>query len=48
MNDYPTLFSPANIGALELPNRVVMAPMGTNYADEEHCVTDRLIAPSCV
>jgi len=41
---YETLFSPARIGTLELPNRVVMAPMGTGYADEDHCVTQRLIA----
>ena len=44
MNRYPKLFSPVQLGALELPNRVVMAPMGTNYADEDHKVTDRLIA----
>lgn len=44
MSAFPTLFSPARIGALELPNRVIMAPMGSNYADDEHCVTDRLIA----
>lgn len=43
-NNYPTLFSPAKIGSLELANRVVLAPMATNYADEQHRVTDRLIA----
>ncbi len=41
---YPTLLSPVTIGTLTLPNRVVMAPMGTGYADESHQVTDRLIA----
>jgi len=41
---YEALFSPASIGALHLPNRIIMAPMGTNYADEQHHVTDRLIA----
>lgn len=41
---YPTLFSPVKIGSLELANRVVLAPMATNYADEQHRVTDRLIA----
>lgn len=44
MSAFPTLLSPTRIGTLELPNRVVMAPMGSNYADEEHRVTDRLIA----
>lgn len=44
MSDFPRLLSPARIGALELPNRVIMAPMGSNYADEQHRVTDRLIA----
>jgi len=42
--DYDALFAPGSIGSLELPNRIVMAPMGTNYADERHHVTDRLIA----
>lgn len=44
MNKYPHLFSPIRLGALELPNRVVLAPMATNYAGEDHKVTDRLIA----
>jgi len=41
---YDALFSPGSIGTLETPNRIVMAPMGTNYADDQHRVTDRLIA----
>jgi len=41
---YEALFSPGRIGTLELPNRIVMAPMATNYADADHRVTDRLIA----
>lgn len=44
MAAYDALFSPASIGTLELPNRIVMAPMGTNYADDRHHVTERLIA----
>lgn len=36
------LFSPARIGALELPNRLVMAPMATDYAGEDGSVSDRL------
>ncbi len=44
MSDYNMLFSPGSIGGLRLPNRIIMAPMGTNYADQAHHVTDRLIA----
>ena len=44
MAAYEALLSPASIGTLHLPNRIIMAPMGTNYADEQHHVTDRLIA----
>ncbi|MFW5867878.1 MAG: FAD-dependent oxidoreductase [Armatimonadota bacterium] len=44
MAGYDALFSPGSIGTLETPNRIVMAPMGTNYADDTHRVTDRLIA----
>ena len=36
------LFSPINIGHLELKNRIVMAPMATHFADETGAVTDRL------
>ncbi|MFP3904198.1 MAG: FAD-dependent oxidoreductase [Armatimonadota bacterium] len=41
---YPKLFSEIAIGDLVLPNRLVMAPMGTGYADTEHKVTPQLIA----
>ncbi|MBM3474183.1 MAG: FAD-binding protein [Armatimonadetes bacterium] len=44
MTRYPLLFQPGRIGRLALPNRIVMAPMGTGYADEQGHVTDRLIA----
>lgn len=44
MSEFATLLSAGRIGTLELPNRVVMAPMGTGYADENHHVTERLIA----
>jgi 2,4-dienoyl-CoA reductase-like NADH-dependent reductase (Old Yellow Enzyme family)/thioredoxin reductase len=44
MPTYQRLFTPARLGSLLLPNRVVMAPMGTGYADEQHRVTDRLVA----
>jgi 2,4-dienoyl-CoA reductase-like NADH-dependent reductase (Old Yellow Enzyme family)/thioredoxin reductase len=38
------LFSPIRVGTLELKNRIVMAPMGTNLASPEGRVTDKLIA----
>ncbi|MGD9497608.1 MAG: FAD-dependent oxidoreductase [Armatimonadota bacterium] len=44
MGHYESLFAPGRIGTLELPNRIIMAPMATNYANERHHVTDRLIA----
>ena len=44
MSRYPNLFSPISLGSLEVPNRIVLAPMGTGYADEQHRVTERLIA----
>lgn len=37
------IFSPLQIGAVKLKNRIVMAPMGSNYADEHGWVTDRLV-----
>ncbi len=38
------LFSPLFIGPLRLANRIVMAPMGTGYADENHCATEQTAA----
>jgi len=32
-NHFPNLFSPFEIGPLKLKNRIVMPPMGTNFAD---------------
>lgn len=40
---YPHLFSPGRIGTLEVSNRIVMAPMATNYASETGGMTDDLI-----
>ncbi len=34
-NHFPNLFQPIQIGPLKLKNRIVMAPMGTNFADPE-------------
>ena len=36
------LFTPLQIGPLQLKNRIVMAPMATHYADETGAVTERL------
>jgi len=38
------LFEPARIGKIEIPNRVVMAPMATNYGSPNGAVTQRQIA----
>jgi NAD(H)-dependent 7beta-hydroxy-3-oxo-delta4-cholenoic acid oxidoreductase len=37
------LFSPIRIGAMEIRNRLAMAPMSTDYADDEGAVTDGLV-----
>ena len=39
----PQLFSPARIGALQLPNRLVMAPMATDFAAGDGWVSAKLI-----
>ena len=39
----PGLLDPIRIGSLELPNRLVMPPMGTHLATDEGEVTDALI-----
>jgi 2,4-dienoyl-CoA reductase-like NADH-dependent reductase (Old Yellow Enzyme family)/thioredoxin reductase len=38
------LFNPISIGTLEVENRIVMAPMGTNLASPEGEVTDMMVA----
>lgn len=43
MNEYSTILSSGQIGDVEVRNRLVMPPMGTNYADETGCVTDQLV-----
>lgn len=44
MAGFPLLTSPTRIGNMELRNRMVMAPMVTNYAYEDGSVTGRLRA----
>ena len=41
---HPLLASPASIGSLELKNRMIMAAMGSNFASEDGCTTEKLIA----
>jgi len=38
---YPLLLKPGKMGPLEIPNRIVMAPMGSINADDDGHVTDR-------
>ncbi len=40
---FPMLFSPGRIGTLELPNRIVMAPMATSFAGVEGEVTEWML-----
>jgi 2,4-dienoyl-CoA reductase-like NADH-dependent reductase (Old Yellow Enzyme family) len=44
MTQFPTLFSPFKIRDVELPNRVVMAPMSTELGGTSGEVTDAMIA----
>ncbi|MDP2627202.1 MAG: hypothetical protein Q8Q58_09885, partial [Candidatus Rokubacteria bacterium] len=40
---FPHLFSPARIGSLELPNRIVFAATSSELADREGLVTDDMV-----
>jgi 2,4-dienoyl-CoA reductase-like NADH-dependent reductase (Old Yellow Enzyme family)/thioredoxin reductase len=44
MTRFKNLFSPFQIGKLELKNRIVMPPMATNFAGEDGFVNERHIA----
>ena len=44
MNAFAHLLSPVRLGTLELPNRVALAPMGTEMGTHEGLFTDREIA----
>lgn len=39
---YKKMFEPVTMGKLNLRNRIVMGPMGTGFADENHAPTKRL------
>jgi len=41
---YPTIFSEGRIGRLVIPNRLVMAPVDTNFADYEGKVSEKMLA----
>ena len=43
MSSYTALFQPGNIGTLRLKNRIIMPAMGTQLADAEGRVTERLL-----
>ncbi|MBT3366031.1 MAG: FAD-dependent oxidoreductase [Nitrospina sp.] len=44
MTGFKNLFSPFNIGAMELKNRIVMGPMGTNLANPDGSIASEDIA----
>ncbi len=39
---HPLLAAPAFIGGLELKNKIIMAPMGSNFAGEDGHTTEQL------
>lgn len=41
---FETLFSPIKIGSMQLPNRIVMSPMTTDYGTMEQEPSERLLA----
>ena len=43
MSKYPTLFSPIKLKSATIKNKIIMAPMGTDYADSHGVVTPRMI-----
>ncbi len=40
---FKKLLEPGRIGKLELKNRIIMAPMGTNFATKDGFITDRVM-----
>jgi 2,4-dienoyl-CoA reductase-like NADH-dependent reductase (Old Yellow Enzyme family)/thioredoxin reductase len=44
MRNLNHLFQPIRVGTMELKNRVVMCPMGTNFADTTSMPTDGMVA----
>lgn len=44
MTNFDALFQPISIGSMEVKNRLVMAPMVTNYCENDGAVSERLKA----
>ena len=44
MKELKMLFNPTKVGTMELKNRIVMPPMGINYAEPDGTVSEREIA----
>ena len=42
-NRFKKIFEPSNIGQMKLKNRIVMPPMGTNYAEAGGAVSQRML-----
>jgi N-ethylmaleimide reductase len=40
---YPHLFSPLKLGSIELPNRIIMAPLTRGRSEEDHIPTDLMV-----
>lgn len=41
MNNFPNMLSPIKIGSVTVKNRVIMAPMNTNYANKDGSISKR-------
>lgn len=44
MSDYASLLAPGRIGSLQLKNRIILAPMGTNLAEDDGSCGERIQA----
>lgn len=44
MSKYKHLLSPGHLGPIELKNRIILSPMGDNFADEEGFCTEQMQA----
>lgn len=44
MSQFPALFQPIRIGSMTVKNRLVMAPMTTDYGNEDQTPSERLMA----
>ena len=44
MGDFDNLLRPGRIGRMELRNRIVMAPMGSNFAESDGSCGERIQA----